>query len=615
MSAFAHAQRKPTEPASATRASSGLGTTSIPGSQQHETQHDQFSFRRSREESPAHQAANASGSPSPAPVRLNWNFARIPIHPPGLREADDEAGGLPSRPARRTILTQAARSAPGDRLPGSVEEQFAGRFRQDLSHVTIRHDAAASRAVRAIGASAFARGSEIFFAEGAFQPNTASGQALLAHELAHVVQQTGSRNRPSSGQASTSEEYARRASRDQYAGADFLDAGPAAPLSLAADNGVAFEDDAAQQSVLLSDDELADKALDLQAAADKRRESAGGTDLVTGKLDEKALQTVDVARASVARKQKAIARQNRKNRNKKGRKESAPAPSGLNFSPDLSNATDDQVQEHLHDLRKAEILDPDAKQRDRLRREIDLVQGVKSKRANAEAAKRKAQADAMNRRIKDFRNKVKTLEEGAVALNELRKSTSSLVTGPTHFWGGAWTELEASDFVSANVYLTEATDAVKDGNLQYAQYLLGQSASEYYELTTRLGNYTDGIERGGKRVVAVLKVAKTAGRVAASEFDPTGGFLYGSVQDLAGQVSEVAYGQRDSIDYTGIVVDNAINTVVSGVAGYGSSAVSKAASPYLSQLGDSAAWPSRVWSMSPAQPSLPTLRTPRSATT
>jgi DNA/RNA non-specific endonuclease len=362
---------------------------------------------------------------------------------------------------------------------------------------------------------------------------------------------------------------------------------PVAPLSLAADAGVAFEDEAAQQSVLLPDDELAERALDLQAAADKRREAVGGTDIATGKLDEKALTAIDEARGSVARKQKVKSKANNKktkSRNK-NKKVNDPALSGPSSSRDLSIATDDQVDDHLHQLRKAEILAPDAEERERLRREIENVQGEKDTRTAAAAAERKAQAEALTHQINELRDRIESLKQHAVAVNDLRNSTSSLITGPTHFWGGAWTELEPGDFASANMYLGQAANAVSEDNLQYAQYLLAQSEGEYHDLTSRFGNYMDGIERGVNRSVAVLKVAKTAGRVAASEFDPTGGFLYGSVQDLSGQGSEVFHGQRESIDGMGILKDNLINTAVSGVAGYGASAAGKAASPYLSQLG------------------------------
>src|ERR1700677_2200757 len=52
------------------------------------------------------------------------------------------------------------------------------------------HYAGADSACRALDARAFAAGSDIYFADGAFTPHTRTGLWLLAHEVAHVVQQS-----------------------------------------------------------------------------------------------------------------------------------------------------------------------------------------------------------------------------------------------------------------------------------------------------------------------------------------------------------------------------------------------------------------------------------------
>ena len=44
-----------------------------------------------------------------------------------------------------------------------------------------------------MNARAFATGQDIFFREGAYNPGSSGGRELLAHELTHVVQQTGGR--------------------------------------------------------------------------------------------------------------------------------------------------------------------------------------------------------------------------------------------------------------------------------------------------------------------------------------------------------------------------------------------------------------------------------------
>jgi GH24 family phage-related lysozyme (muramidase) len=66
---------------------------------------------------------------------------------------------------------------------------FEPRFGVDLSAVRVHAEGHAGEAARKVGARAFAVGQHIVFAPGAFAPASASGRHLLAHELAHVVQQ------------------------------------------------------------------------------------------------------------------------------------------------------------------------------------------------------------------------------------------------------------------------------------------------------------------------------------------------------------------------------------------------------------------------------------------
>lgn len=82
----------------------------------------------------------------------------------------------------------------GDGRPLSepVRAFFEPRIGADFSQVRIHDGAAADTAASAVGARAFTLGRDIAFARGEFSPGTTEGQRLLAHELAHVVQQGGS---------------------------------------------------------------------------------------------------------------------------------------------------------------------------------------------------------------------------------------------------------------------------------------------------------------------------------------------------------------------------------------------------------------------------------------
>jgi hypothetical protein len=81
----------------------------------------------------------------------------------------------------------------GQPLPESVRAFFEPRFGHDFSQVRVHTDAASRETAQALNARAFAAGGDIFFNDQEFQPATHTGRHLLAHELAHTVQQAASR--------------------------------------------------------------------------------------------------------------------------------------------------------------------------------------------------------------------------------------------------------------------------------------------------------------------------------------------------------------------------------------------------------------------------------------
>jgi hypothetical protein len=68
------------------------------------------------------------------------------------------------------------------------------RFGHDFSQVRIHSDARATEAARAVGALGFTVGEDVVLAAGRYAPHKQEGQQLLAHELAHVVQQSSASN-------------------------------------------------------------------------------------------------------------------------------------------------------------------------------------------------------------------------------------------------------------------------------------------------------------------------------------------------------------------------------------------------------------------------------------
>ena len=82
----------------------------------------------------------------------------------------------------------------GQPLDATTRAYFEPRFGHNFSHVRIHSYEQASRSAKAIRARAHTAGSNIVFAGSQFSPVTSAGRMLLAHELAHVTQQSGARD-------------------------------------------------------------------------------------------------------------------------------------------------------------------------------------------------------------------------------------------------------------------------------------------------------------------------------------------------------------------------------------------------------------------------------------
>jgi hypothetical protein len=80
----------------------------------------------------------------------------------------------------------------GTPLPGALRAFFEPRFGQDFAAVRLHTGPGTAEAAASIGARAYTLGRGIGFASGAYQPASETGRRLIAHELAHVVQQGGS---------------------------------------------------------------------------------------------------------------------------------------------------------------------------------------------------------------------------------------------------------------------------------------------------------------------------------------------------------------------------------------------------------------------------------------
>jgi hypothetical protein len=89
--------------------------------------------------------------------------------------------------------------SPGQPLDRGTREFMEGRFNHDFSAVRIHTDDRAAESARSVSARAYTVGSDVVFRHNMYRPSTTDGQRLLAHELAHVVQQQGSKASGASG--------------------------------------------------------------------------------------------------------------------------------------------------------------------------------------------------------------------------------------------------------------------------------------------------------------------------------------------------------------------------------------------------------------------------------
>jgi hypothetical protein len=113
------------------------------------------------------------------------------------------AGILAGGRVRPEVTAQIAGARGGGApLEPAVRDDMGAQLRHDFGDVRVHTDALADALARSVQARAFTTGADVFFGAGEYQPASAQGRGLLAHELAHVVQQRGT---PTSGELTVSQ--------------------------------------------------------------------------------------------------------------------------------------------------------------------------------------------------------------------------------------------------------------------------------------------------------------------------------------------------------------------------------------------------------------------------
>jgi Domain of unknown function (DUF4157) len=130
---------------------------------------------------PQQQCACGQGCPDCRAERPDRGYERLLTK----HVQDGNTGGAVAPPIIHEVL-----AAPGQSLAATTRRFMEPRFGDDFGDLRVHTDAKAAESAKALGALAYTYGSHIVFAAGRYQPDTTAGRSLLAHELAHSIQQS-----------------------------------------------------------------------------------------------------------------------------------------------------------------------------------------------------------------------------------------------------------------------------------------------------------------------------------------------------------------------------------------------------------------------------------------
>ncbi len=196
----------------------------------------------------------------------------LEVSQPGDRE-EAEAGriaaglNLPVSPATMRGSGAADRGGyagnDGRPLDSATRLRMEAGFGRDFGGVRLHQGGAASQSARALNARAYTIGSDIYLARGEYLPSSPTGQRLLAHELAHVVQHSDGGRLAAGGERDAGGAAPPRISREVRK----------ADIQMLSDEELAAEHEAVQQYILtatVSDPEQAAYLQQLEAELSRR---------------------------------------------------------------------------------------------------------------------------------------------------------------------------------------------------------------------------------------------------------------------------------------------------------------------------------------------------------
>ena len=130
----------------------------------------------------------------------------VPMELPGAGSTPTPAAAAPAAPETGSVQFKSRSGGPkaagspqaiqaqlggGRSLEGSVRSRMESAFGTSFSAVRVHTDGGAAKVSDGLNARAFTVGEHVAFGSGEYQPGTLTGDAIIAHEMAHVVQQRG----------------------------------------------------------------------------------------------------------------------------------------------------------------------------------------------------------------------------------------------------------------------------------------------------------------------------------------------------------------------------------------------------------------------------------------
>jgi hypothetical protein len=147
------------------------------------------------EEAPAEEAGaageNAAATDLPEPTKDEKKEKEAPVQTKADTVQTKDGAGNGMQEVENSL--QASKGG-GSAMSKDTQQEMGSGFGADFSNVKIHTDSKAVQMNKDLGAQAFTHGSDVYFNEGKYNPESKSGKHLLAHELTHTVQQGASGN-------------------------------------------------------------------------------------------------------------------------------------------------------------------------------------------------------------------------------------------------------------------------------------------------------------------------------------------------------------------------------------------------------------------------------------